>query len=365
MSLSLNTFAILTADIFNTGKKMAELLIYGASGYTGRLISEYAQHLKLDFFVAGRSADRIKEIASTLHVPYAAFDVTDMDNVDSALKQTKVLLNCAGPFLHTAEPLMKACIRNGVHYLDIAAEMDSYRLAELFDDRAREASIVLLPGCGGSVAMLGCLAAFAIQQAQSPQRIDIALHVAGSMSRGYSISAAENVTAGACLYRVDGNLVEYEEVLDNGEAEIVFDFGDGRGQVTCTPITLPDLITLSKSTSVANISTYVNVSGVAFSEGDLQRLPDGPSATEREANPYHAAVAVTTESGSVQYAVLHTVNGYTFTSRASIEAAKRVLQGEIPVGFETPASCFGADFVHAVGGSFLKLRREEEEAQNE
>lgn len=333
---------------------MGGLLIYGATGYTGRLASEYAKGLQLDLAIAGRSRGKIEKLARSLGVSFAVFDVHEHAAVDSALGQKQALLNCAGPFMRTAEPLMKACLRNGVHYLDVAAEMDSYLLAEKLDAKACQAGITLMPGCGGSVVMLGCLADFAIQRTQRPQTIDIALHVAGSMSRGSAVSATENIGAAPCLRRADGNLVEYEEAPD-APTGAVFDFGDGRGPVACTPITLPDLLTISKTTGIANINTYVNISGAVLPKGDLELLPDGPSLSEREANPYQAAVAVTSENGSVQRATLHTVNGYTFTSQASIEAAKRVLAGGIRVGFQTPAGCFGAGFVDTVDGSSFRL----------
>jgi short subunit dehydrogenase-like uncharacterized protein len=58
--------------------------------------------------------------------------------------------------------LITACIRNQVHYLDVAAELDSYKLAEKHDAQAKAANVMLLPGCRGSVAMLGCLADHAV-----------------------------------------------------------------------------------------------------------------------------------------------------------------------------------------------------------
>lgn len=254
---------------------MGGLLIYGASGYTGCLASECAKGLQLDFAIAGRSSTKIKELAHSLGTSFAILDIKDHAAVDSALSQKRVIINCAGPFARTAEALMEACLRNGVHYLDLAAEMDSYLLAKKLDIRARQAGITLMPGCGGSVAMLGCLADFAIQQTKCPQSIDIALHVAGSMSRGSAISATENVAAAPCLHCVDGNLVEYEGMPDSHKGAV-----DGKGSVACTPITLPDLVTVSKSTAIANINTFVNMSGAIFLEGDLELLPDGPSLAE-------------------------------------------------------------------------------------
>ncbi|SPO00351.1 uncharacterized protein DNG_03196 [Cephalotrichum gorgonifer] len=327
---------------------MAAFMIYGAYGYTGRIASEYAATLGLQVILAGRSDRKIRDLASKLDTKFLVFDVNDPFILDAALKGVRVFLNCAGPFMRTASPLMAACIRNGVHYLDIAAELDSYRLAEKLDAEASEKNVMLMPGCGGSVAMLGCLAGYAAEGIEKPVSIDVALLVAGSMSRGSAVSASENLTA-ECLKRVDGELIAQDTTATDS-----FDFNDGKGSVSCFPVTLPDLITIWKSTGASNIRTFVHVAGNAFPSGDLDALPDGPTAQEREANPYHASVTVAGADGTVKRAALHTVNGYTFTPLASVQAAERILGGEVVRGFQTPATVFGSRFVKSVRDTVLE-----------
>jgi short subunit dehydrogenase-like uncharacterized protein len=244
---------------------------------------------------------------------------------------------------------MRACIRNGVHYLDIAAELNSYNLAEQHGEEARAAKVMLLPGCGGSVAMLGCLAGYATKGVKQPVKIDIALHVSGSMSRGSAISAAENM-AQNCLQRLEGQLV-----TQDATNIAIFDFDNGMGQVQCFPVTLPDLITIWKATNVANIRTFVHVSGDAFPTGSLSELPDGPTEEQRQKTPYDASVQVTAEDGSVRRAVLHTINGYSLTPMASVEAARRVLAGKVQAGFQTPAGLFSSSFVKEIAGSTMAI----------
>jgi short subunit dehydrogenase-like uncharacterized protein len=329
---------------------MPEFMLYGCTGYSGRLVAEYAKSLELSFAVAGRSENGVQALAAHLDVRYRVFDLGDTLLIDASLKDVSVLLNCAGPFARTAGPLMEGCVRNGTHYLDVAAELDSYHLAEKLDQKAKEAKVMLMPGCGGSVAMLGCLAGHALEHVERPVSIDIALCVAGPMSRGSVVSAAEGGLATQCLERVRGALAQKP---DGGAAASDFDFGDGKGQVACFPVTLPDLITIWKATGVPNIRTFVHASGDALA-GDPASLPEGPTAQERLASPYHAGVLVTSEDGSVKRAVLHTVNGYTFTSQASVEAVKRVLEGEVVAGFQTPAGMFGKRFVDSVAGTEIR-----------
>ncbi|KAK8097753.1 uncharacterized protein PG998_013239 [Apiospora kogelbergensis] len=339
---------------------MARIMIYGANGYTGRLASEHAKTLDIPLILAGRSEAAIAHVAASLNAPHRVFDLTGPSLTVSVLKDenVKVLLNCAGPFALTAEPLIAACIEAGVHYLDISAELGSYQLALDRAGAAEKANVMLLPGCGGSVAMLGCLAAHAVRNIQSPTRIDIALRVAGPMSRGSVASAAGSSMAGVkCLQRLDNALLPWSQ-QDGGSKESAggqFDFDNGDGLVSCFPLTLPDLITVGKSTGVANIRTFACVGGpgaMSFpDEGKI--IKDGPTAEEREASPYHAAVTVTDADGGIGRAVLHTVNGYTFTAMASVEAARRVLAGEVKAGFQTPAMLFGKNFVETIAGSRL------------
>jgi short subunit dehydrogenase-like uncharacterized protein len=240
---------------------------------------------------------------------------------------------------------MRAAIKAGAHYLDFAAELDSYRLAEALDNEAREAGVMLLPGSGGSVAMLGSLASHAAARVADPQRIRIALHVTGSMSRGSAISATETMTT-ETLARVGGALVEW----DPSRAR-PFDFG--LGEVESFPLTLPDLITIWRTTGVPHIETYVHASGDAFPQGDLQALSAGPTAGQREANRYQAAVEVIGVDGRVTRSVLDTVNGYSFTALAAAEAARRVLGGELAPGFQTPAGLFGAGFAETIADTTI------------
>jgi short subunit dehydrogenase-like uncharacterized protein len=325
---------------------MPALMIYGATGYTGRMAAEHAAAAGLNPILAGRDGARLAQLAAGLGVDYRAFGLDDPASVDEAISDVAVLVNCAGPYLRTAPPLMTAAIRAGVHYLDIAAELDSYRLAEELDGQAQTTGAMLLPGSGGSVAMLGCLAGHASERVTNPRRIQIALHVSGSMSRGSAVSANENLTTD-CLMRADGKLTPRSprDVLE-------FDFGDG--YVPCTAATLPDLVTIWRATNVPNIETYVHVSGDAFPEGDLSALPDGPTEEQRHKNRYQASVAVEDQHGAIVHSLLDTVNGYTFTPLASAEAARRVLGGEHLPGFHTPAELFGNRFAQTIADTTIR-----------
>lgn len=323
---------------------MTKLMIYGATGYTGRMAADYAKAAGTPIVLAGRSEASLAKLASKLGVEYRVFGLEDAAVIDIGLAGISVFLNCAGPFMRTADALMKAAIRNRVHYLDTAAELDSYRLAETLEDAAKAAGVMLMPGGGGSVAMLGSLAGHGAERVANPRKIMIVLHVAGGLSRGSAISATENLTV-ETLMRRHGTLTPAEVDVQT------FDFG--RGAVDCFRVTLPDLITIWRATGVPDIETFVHVTGDGFPQGDLSLLPDGPSEEQRLANRYQAVVEVTDGQGKVVRSLLDTVNGYTFTAMAAAEAGRRVLAGDVRPGFQTPAGLFGNGFAQTIADTTI------------
>jgi short subunit dehydrogenase-like uncharacterized protein len=313
---------------------MNRLMIYGAAGYTGRMAAANAKAAGVELVLAGRPRDeeKLAALAAEMDAEYRLFAVDDLPAREGAI-------------MRTAESLMQACLASGTHYLDIAAELDSYRLAERYDQDAQAAGVMLLPGSGGSVAMLGCLAGHAAKRVANPSKLSIALHVAGGFSRGSAVSASENVTT-ETLHRVDGELV-------GRAADELRDFDFGNGPANSFPVTLPELITIWRATHIPNIETYVHVTDGAFPEGDLAAMPDGPNLEQREANRYHAAVEVTGKDGNVVRSILNTVNGYTFTTLAAAEAARRVIGGEAWAGFQTPAGLFGDGFAETIADTTI------------
>ena len=320
---------------------MGTLLIYGATGYTGRMAAERAKALGLNFEIAGRNAEPLKALSTQLGVPYRVFTLND--HPERSLDGITVLLNFAGPFAHTAEALMNACISAGIDYLDITAEINVYRLAEQLGVKAAKSGVMLLPGVGWDVATTDSLAVHVGARVTNPQALSIALQVPGSMSRGSAKSVSEIIGAGP-LSRVDGKLVLTPEAQPRN-----FDFGDG--PVLCAPLPFGDLVTAWHSTGIANIAMYVHISGEAFPAGDPGQLPDGPDVAHRDAHRARAVAEVVGANGELARSRIETVNGYSFTPLAAVDAARRVMEGERQAGFETAARLFGAGFAETIPGT--------------
>ena len=93
-------------------------LIYGANGYTGELIAREAVRRGLRPVLSGRSAEKIAPLANELGLEARAFPL-DRPRLDGI----EAVLHCAGPFVHTSAPMVRACLDAGAHYLDITGEI--------------------------------------------------------------------------------------------------------------------------------------------------------------------------------------------------------------------------------------------------
>jgi short subunit dehydrogenase-like uncharacterized protein len=102
------------------------ILIYGATGYTGKLIAKTAADRRARPILAGRDLNKVKAVAKPLGLEARAFDLRDPARIDAVIEGVSVVLNVAGPFSATSRPLADACLRNRVHYLDITGETDLF-----------------------------------------------------------------------------------------------------------------------------------------------------------------------------------------------------------------------------------------------
>ncbi|TAL40352.1 MAG: hypothetical protein EPN92_15040, partial [Chitinophagaceae bacterium] len=133
-------------------------LLYGANGYTGELIARYAGQYNLQPVFAGRRKEVIEPMANKLHLPYRIFDLNDEAALHTALKEVKAVIHAAGPFHFTAKQMVETCLQTGTHYLDINGDIAVFEMIKRYDDAARKAGIMLLPGVGFDVVPTDCVA---------------------------------------------------------------------------------------------------------------------------------------------------------------------------------------------------------------
>ena len=106
------------------------VVVYGATGYTGRLICEYLRELNVPFVAAGRSKERLDEVM-TRNVPGIEtidHEVVEIEHTVEALTElfsgAKVVCNTVGPFISYGDEVVEACANAGAHYMDTTGEQD-------------------------------------------------------------------------------------------------------------------------------------------------------------------------------------------------------------------------------------------------
>ncbi|HEX4106597.1 MAG TPA: DUF5938 domain-containing protein [Solirubrobacteraceae bacterium] len=128
------------------------VVVYGASGYTGRLVAEYLREYNLPFVAAGRNADRVKDVMAHLPgVETAQFDCVGVEHNVDALTElftgAKVVINTVGPFAKLGPECVQACLNAGCHYTDTTGEQDWMIVCdEQFGERFAEKGLLLSPG---------------------------------------------------------------------------------------------------------------------------------------------------------------------------------------------------------------------------
>ena len=343
---------------------MEQLLIYGANGYTGTLIAERAVGRRGRPTLAGRNADAVGSLARRLNTPQRIFDLQNPLEIDKHLHGIRALLNCAGPFTCTAMPLVDACLRNGIHYIDITGEVDVFEtLAELDADASR-AGIIILPGAGFDVVPSDCLAAHLKRRLPAATRLALGFQGLTRVSRGTARTVMENLHRSG-LVRRDGRLTPVPPAF----AVRLIDFG--RGPTTAVTIPWGDVSTAYYSTAIPNVEVYMAAPrrliwflratrplrwmfrlppARALLQWLVARRSPGPSAEERARGMSLLWGEARDDAGRTAAARLRGPDGYEITVLTALACAERVLAGGIPKGFQTPSTAFGPDFILELPG---------------
>ena len=341
-------------------------LIYGSTGYTGNLIVQEAIRRGLKPVLAGRNLEKLGDQAAGLGLEWRAFPLSNTAALERAAADTGLVLLVAGPYLHTAAPVVAACLKTGAHYLDITGEQGVYEYLAQHDAQAKAAGVMLGTGMGFDVVPSDCLAYYLKKQLPEADDLKLALAYRGrtAISHGTMKSAVESMPQGLRVRR-KGKLAHVQP----GEKSLVVDFG--WGPRTCDLFTWGDVVTAYYSTGIPNIEVYMRsgrttrrmlqlastsqrLFGQGLSHSLLMRavnfLPSGSSPAQR-ARAYAVVWAQVSASGHQHLSArLTTPEAYEFTARSAIQAVERVLKGDFKPGFQTPAMAFGEDFVLQIEG---------------
>jgi len=333
------------------------LLVYGAYGYTGELIARHAVERGLAPILAGRDAAKLAPLAKELGCEARTFGLGDPAALRRGIAGAGVVLHCAGPFVHTFQPMAEACLAAGLHYLDITGEGPVFRAASALGPTAERAGVMLLPGAGFDVVPTDCLALHLARRLPGARTLVLAFQTRGGVSRG----TARTALTFADLPAADPRRHKAARTFDLGE-----------GPVPCASIAWGDLVTAPRSTGIEDVAVYMaaprrtsallgllpylapalRLPGVGpLASALLTRGRAGPDAARRACGRALVYGEATDAEGKRVAARLRLVEGYTFTALSAVELAVRALAGDARPGWQTPASAYGPDLVLSIPGS--------------
>lgn len=130
-----------------------QIILYGASGFTGKLCAEYLQknYSDLNWAIAGRNKKKLENLKNSLNLDCDIFIAAgdDKESIDNFVSKTKVVLSTAGPFARYSNLIVKSCVENKTHYTDITGE--NHWVKDLIDEyhlKASEDGTRIIPSCG-------------------------------------------------------------------------------------------------------------------------------------------------------------------------------------------------------------------------
>jgi short subunit dehydrogenase-like uncharacterized protein len=325
----------------------------------GDAIARLAVESGLKPILAGRDPAKLEKLAAELGLESRVFDLRDPQKIENALKDMAGVLHCAGPFIYTSKPMVEACLQTGTHYLDLTGEIPVYEAVAARDAEARARGVMLLPGAGYDVVPTDCLAMHLKQRLPSATHLALAFQAEGpgGLPPGTQRTVIEMIPYGYHVRR-NGRLERPEGAIKTR----LIDFG--RGPVEATRLTWGDVFTAYYSTGIPNIEDYLVLpkvlrQGLAVFEylrplfklsamRNLAKLGvrPGPTADQRARTFTHVWGEVEDDEGRKAASRLHGPEaGVVWTGRAALAAVRKVLAGNAPAGFQTPALAYGADFV--------------------
>ncbi|WP_417657431.1 saccharopine dehydrogenase family protein [Pseudidiomarina aestuarii] len=335
-------------------------MIYGANGYTGELVLQYAKTLGEQPVLAGRNRAAIEALAEQHQLPACVVDLADTAGLQKALADVDLVVHCAGPFDVTAKPMIEACLQTKTHYLDITGELNVFEYAHSRHDDAVRAGIVLCPGVGFDVIPTDCVAAQLKEKMHDATHLTLGFDSASRMSRGTAKTSARKLGDGGAV-RKDGKITSVPLAYRTRK----IDFGGGEKLAMTIP--WGDVSTAYHTTAIPNIEVYIPASPrlvkrlqrmnwfrwllrmkpvQRWLEKKIEQQPAGPDQKQLENATTHVWGEARNQAGQVETLRLEVLNGYKLTSRGAVDVAMHVLGNQPAGGFYTPSKLCGAQLVN-------------------
>ncbi|WP_328999788.1 saccharopine dehydrogenase NADP-binding domain-containing protein [Kribbella sp. NBC_00709] len=300
---------------------MNAVVVYGATGHTGRFVVEELLRRGLPTVVSGRNAAALESTWGDLEIRPASVD--DPQALDQALKNAAAVINCAGPFAATGAPIIDAAARAGIPYVDVAAEIEAN-----LSTYARHSDTLVVPAVAFYGGLGDLLATAALGERTAADEVHVAYgltswhptpgtRAAGQVSHDLRNGRRLRFTAGALQYHDDKPVPEdwtFPEPL--GRRRVIPEF------------TMADVVTIPSHLAVPEVRTYMTVEAA----GDLFNT-DTPAPTAvdefgRSDQAFAVDVRIRT-GGEERRATARGQDIYAISAPLAVGAVRRILAGEV------------------------------------
>lgn len=342
---------------------MKKWMIYGANGYTGKLIAREAVRRGMSPVLAGRSAEKLRPLAQELSLEFKAFSLDE--HAAAQLEDVDLVLHCAGPFQTTSKPMIDACLSAKTHYLDITGEVSVFEHTHSLHSQAAEKKIILCSGVGFDVVPTDCTALKLKEELPDATELALGFDSDSGISPGTFKTMIQGLGSGS-MHRKDGIL----KPVALGSQHRTIDFG--RGSRSAMGIPWGDVSTAFYTTGIPNISTWIpmptsrvygsrlmGAAGPLLStewikeklQKQVEKRVQGPESSARANSPGYIWGEAKNRQGVIKVARIQTANVYDLTVYGSLEIVQRLLVEKIDGGYYTPAGLFGSSLVENLPGS--------------
>jgi hypothetical protein len=297
--------------------------VYGAAGHTAHFVLTEVLRRGHTPVAIGRDeaklAAAVARCGASVEVKVA--DVGSPADLDRALSGADAAINCAGPFLDSAEPLARAALRCRMHYFDVTAEQASaLSTFEAFDAPARERGVVVAPAVGFYGALGDLLATSAMGDWTRADRIDVAI----ALDRwwptlGTRKTGKRNITPR--LHLSGSRLTQIEP-----KAPRSWNFTAPFGMQDVVEVPFTETILIARHLNVRDVRNYL--SERSLREVGDPATPEPVAADERGRSQQRFVVeAVVRRDADERRIAAHGRDIYAITAPIVVEAVERVCTG--------------------------------------
>ncbi|MEV6409577.1 MULTISPECIES: saccharopine dehydrogenase NADP-binding domain-containing protein [Streptomyces] len=326
-----------------------KIAVYGANGYTGKLMIEELRRRGFDMVLSGRNATRLRAAADGAGAGDAELRIADADDepaLAEAFHGCDAVINCAGPFISAGEPVVRAAIAAGCHYVDTSAEqLFLQRVFDTYAEDAERAGVSVIPAMGYDILLGDMIAHLTGQRTGPVEELTVAYRVGEfDMTRGTIRSAVEMIRSGDVVYedgqwRAGGIPAKRTSFAYPGDLEESPTLRWPGAEV----ITVPRHVPARRVEVIMDAAAFTpEMSALLQSPADeldtfVSGLPEGPSGDRRPAATFTIVAEALGEDGRKARGELRGTDIYGITAVIAVEGVRRLVADGAPGGVLTPA----------------------------